>query len=193
METTDKRESTNSPSSFQKRTLWKAITGLSMSVIVILVISAVSILGKILSVLQPVLVPLAIAAILSYLLAPIVNWTRRRLLKNVKNSRTWAILIVFSVTSIIGLLVALSIIIPASHELGQLFDKKAEIIENAQKQLTKFNSSLSSLDDFFGAPNNNPSSIEENKSEQSQLWNKFIIFALERLILKVLEFSKVTR
>ncbi|MEC7356990.1 MAG: AI-2E family transporter [Verrucomicrobiota bacterium] len=177
METTDKRESTNSPSSFQKRTLWKAITGLSMSVIVILVISAVSILGKILSVLQPVLVPLAIAAILSYLLAPIVNWTRRRLLKNVKNSRTWAILIVFSVTSIIGLLVALSIIIPASHELGQLFDKKAEIIENAQKQLTKFNSSLSSLDDFFGAPNNNPSSIEENKSEQSQLWNKFINWA----------------
>ncbi len=177
METADKRESTNSPSSFQKRTLWKAITGLSMSVIAILVISAVSILGKILSVLQPVLVPLAIAAILSYLLAPIVNWTRRRLLKNVKNSRTWAIIIVFSVTSIIGLLVALSIIIPASQELGQLFDRKAEIIENAQKQLTKFNSSLSSLDDFFGAPNNNPSSTEENKSEQSQLWNKFINWA----------------
>jgi predicted PurR-regulated permease PerM len=177
METADKRESTNSPSSFQKRTLWKAITGLSMSVIAILVISAVSILGKILSVLQPVLVPLAIAAILSYLLAPIVNWTRRRLLKNVKNSRTWAIIIVFSVTSIIGLLVALSIIIPASQELGQLFDRKAEIIENAQKKLTKFNSSLSSLDGFFGAPNNNPSSAEENKSEQSQLWNKFINWA----------------
>ncbi|MBT7983312.1 MAG: AI-2E family transporter, partial [Akkermansiaceae bacterium] len=168
MENTDKRESANSPSSFQKRTLWKAITGLSMSVIAILVISAVSILGKILSVLQPVLVPLAIAAILSYLLAPIVNWTRRRLLKNVKNSRTWAIIIVFSVTSIIGLLVALSIIIPASQELGQLFDRKAEIIENAQKKLTKFNSSLSSLDGFFGASNNNPSSAEENKSEQSQ-------------------------
>tara|TARA_B100001250_G_scaffold365913_1_gene346935 strand:+ start:567 stop:1796 length:1230 start_codon:yes stop_codon:yes gene_type:complete len=177
METADKRESTNSPSSFQKRTLWKAITGLSMSVIAILVISAVSILGKILSVLQPVLVPLAIAAILSYLLAPIVNWTRRRLLKNVKNSRTWAIIIVFSVTSIIGLLVALSIIIPASQELGQLFDRKAEIIENAQKKLTQFNSSLSSLDGFFGAPNNNPSSAEENKSEQSQLWNKFINWA----------------
>ncbi|HIG82679.1 MAG TPA: AI-2E family transporter [Verrucomicrobia bacterium] len=174
METADKKESTNSPSSFQKRTLWKAITGLSMSVIAILLVSAISILGKILSVLQPVLVPLAIAAILSYLLAPIVNWTRRRLLKNIKNSRTWAILIVFTITSIIGLLVALSIIIPASHELGQLFDKKAEIIENAQKQLTKFNSGLASLEDIFGARNNNPSSTEETKTEESQLWNKFI-------------------
>ncbi|MDE0571640.1 MAG: AI-2E family transporter [Verrucomicrobiales bacterium] len=177
METANKKEFTNSPSSFQKRTLWKAITGLSMSVIAILLVSAISILGKILSVLQPVLVPLAIAAILSYLLAPIVNWTRRRLLKNIKNSRTWAILIVFTITSIIGLLVALSIIIPASHELGQLFDKKAEIIENAQKQLTKFNSGLVSLDNFFGSPNNNPSSTDQTKTEESQLWNKFIDWA----------------
>jgi predicted PurR-regulated permease PerM len=174
METADKKESTNSPSSFQKRTLWKAITGLSMSVIAILLVSTVSVLGKILSVLQPVLVPLAIAAILSYLLAPIVNWTRRRLLKNIKNSRTWAILIVFTITSIIGLLVALSIIIPASHELGRLFDKKAEIIENAQKQLTKFNSGITSLENIFGATNNDPSSTEKTKTEESQLWNKFI-------------------
>ena len=100
METADKEESTNSlnsPNPFQKRTLWKAITGISMAVIAVLLVSAVTILGKILSVLQPVLVPLAIAAILSYLLAPIVNWTRKRFLRNVKNSRTWAILIVFFV------------------------------------------------------------------------------------------------
>ena len=118
METADKEESTNSlnpPNTFQKRTLWKAITGISMAVIAVLLVSAVIILGKILSVLQPVLVPLAIAAILSYLLAPIVNWTRKRFLRNVKNSRTWAILIVFSVSSIVALLVALAIIIPASH------------------------------------------------------------------------------
>ena len=73
METADKEESTNSlnsPNPFQKRTLWKAITGISMAIIAVLLVSAVIILGKILSVLQPVLVPLAIAAILSYLLAP---------------------------------------------------------------------------------------------------------------------------
>ena len=123
METTDKKESTNSPSPFQKRTLWKALTGISISVIAILLVSAVTILGKILSVLQPVLVPLEIAAILSYHLDPVVNWTRRRLLKNIRNSRTWAILIVFTITSLIGLVVALSIIIPASQELSQLFEK----------------------------------------------------------------------
>ena len=177
METADKKQSTNSPSSFQKRTLWKAITGLSITVIAILLVSGVSILGKILSVLQPVLVPLAIAAILSYLLAPVTNWTRKRLLKNIKNSRTWSILIVFTITSIISLLVALSIIIPASQELGQLFDKKAEIIEKAQKQLGKFNSGLASFEGIFGGTKKNPSSSGGTKTEESQLWNKFIQWA----------------
>ena len=180
METTDKEESTNSlnpPNPFQKRTLWKAITGISMAIIAVLLVSAVIILGKILSVLQPVLVPLAIAAILSYLLAPIVNWTRKRFLGNVKNSRTWAILIVFSVTSIVALLVALAIIIPASHELSRLFDKKAEIIENAQKQLTEFNIGIASLEDKFGTPNKDSSSSDDPETGESQLWNKFIQWA----------------
>ena len=180
METTDKEESTNSlnpPNPFQKRTLWKAITGISMAIIAVLLVSAVIILGKILSVLQPVLVPLAIAAILSYLLAPIVNWTRKRFLRNVKNSRTWAILIVFSVTSIVALLVALAIIIPASHELSRLFDKKAEIIENAQKQLTEFNIGIASLEDKFGTPNKDSSSSDDPETGESQLWNKFIQWA----------------
>ena len=180
METADKEESTNSlnpPNTFQKRTLWKAITGISMAVIAVLLVSAVIILGKILSVLQPVLVPLAIAAILSYLLAPIVNWTRKRFLRNVKNSRTWAILIVFSVTSIVALLVALAIIIPASHELSRLFDKKAEIIENAQKQLTEFNIGIASLEDKFGTPNKDSSSSDDPETGESQLWNKFIQWA----------------
>ena len=180
METADKEESTNSlnsPNPFQKRTLWKAITGISMAIIAVLLVSAVIILGKILSVLQPVLVPLAIAAILSYLLAPIVNWTRKRFLRNVKNSRTWAILIVFSVTSIVALLVALAIIIPASHELSRLFDKKAEIIENAQKQLTEFNIGIASLEDKFGTPNKDSSSSDDPETGESQLWNKFIQWA----------------
>ncbi len=180
METTDKEESTNSlnpPNPFQKRTLWKAITGISMAIIAVLLVSAVTILGKILSVLQPVLVPLAIAAILSYLLAPIVNWTRKRFLRNVKNSRTWAILIVFTVTSIVALLVALAIIIPASHELSRLFDKKAEIIENAQKQLTEFNIGIASLEDKFGTPNKDSSSSDDPETGESQLWNKFIQWA----------------
>ena len=180
METADKEESTNSlnpPNTFQKRTLWKAITGISMAVIAVLLVSAVIILGKILSVLQPVLVPLAIAAILSYLLAPIVNWTRKRFLRNVKNSRTWAILIVFSVTSIVALLVALAIIIPASHELSRLFDKKAEIIENAQKQLTEFNIGIASLEDKFGTHNKDSSSSDNPETGKSQLWNKFIQWA----------------
>ena len=180
METADKEESTNSlnsPNPFQKRTLWKAITGISMAIIAVLLVSAVIILGKILSVLQPVLVPLAIAAILSYLLAPIVNWTRKRFLRNVKNSRTWAILIVFSVTSMVALLVALAIIIPASHELSRLFDKKAEIIENAQKQLTEFNIGIASLEDKFGTPNKDSSSSDDPETGESQLWNKFIQWA----------------
>ena len=56
------------PSTLQKTIIWKAITGISFAVIIILIISSITIIGKVLNLLQPVLVPVAIAAILSYLL-----------------------------------------------------------------------------------------------------------------------------
>ena len=70
------------PSTLQKTIIWKAITGISFAVIIILIISSITIIGKVLNLLQPVLVPVAIAAILSYLLSLLVHWIRKKALKD---------------------------------------------------------------------------------------------------------------
>lgn len=71
-----KRESIPSP--FQRKTCWLALTGISGAVVVALVIGFFWIAGIILGYLQQVLLPIAIAGIIAYLLEPIVSWLERR-------------------------------------------------------------------------------------------------------------------
>jgi len=66
------------PSLFQRRTLWGAITALSIVVIGAIAVGFVMLTGTVLSYLQPILVPLAVAAIIAYLLEPIIAWLMRR-------------------------------------------------------------------------------------------------------------------
>ena len=61
----DSQKEIEVPSTLQKTIIWKAITGISFAVIIILIVSSITIIGKALNLLQPVLVPVAIAAILS--------------------------------------------------------------------------------------------------------------------------------
>ena len=60
----DSQKKIEVPSTLQKTIIWKAITGISFAVIIILIVSSITIIGKALNLLQPVLVPVAIAAIL---------------------------------------------------------------------------------------------------------------------------------
>jgi predicted PurR-regulated permease PerM len=66
------------PSNFQKRMLWGAITGLSITLIGAITVGLVMLSATILSYLQPILVPLAVAGIIAYLLDPIVSWLQKR-------------------------------------------------------------------------------------------------------------------
>jgi len=66
------------PSRFQIRTLWNAATGVSILVLGALIVGMIWLFGQILGFLQPVLVPLAVAAIIAYLLDPIVRWFQKR-------------------------------------------------------------------------------------------------------------------
>ena len=127
-------ESKNIPSDFQKAVTWKAITGVSFAIIFLLLISSIFILGKFLNILQPVLVPVAIAAILSYLLSPLVHWIRKKALREHKLSRTRAILLVYSALTIFFTVIALMVIIPASSQLNELIQDREKIIKNAQKK-----------------------------------------------------------
>ncbi len=68
----DKEESF--PSEFQKRTLWKAVTGVAIVILGTLLVGLVWLSSNVLGYLQPVLVPLAVAGIVAYLLDPVVRW-----------------------------------------------------------------------------------------------------------------------
>ena len=166
-------ESKNIPSDFQKAVTWKAITGVSFAIIFLLLISSIFILGKFLNILQPVLVPVAIAAILSYLLSPLVHWIRKKALREHKLSRTRAILLVYSALAIFFTVIALMVIIPASSQLNELIQDREKIIKNAQKKLSSFSNVIES----FNA-SSDKTTIQPDKTEDEAinnlLWNKLV-------------------
>ena len=89
------------PTRFQTKTLWSAATGVAILVLGTLVVGLVWLSGSIFGFLQPVLVPLAVAGIIAYLLDPVVRWLERR-----KLSRLTAVFTVFG-----GLLAAVFLLV----------------------------------------------------------------------------------
>ncbi|MGB1130520.1 MAG: hypothetical protein ACPG4K_10750, partial [Haloferula sp.] len=65
------------PTHFQVRTLWNAATGVSILILGALVTGFIYLTGSILGFLQPVVVPLAVAGIVAYLLDPVVVWFQK--------------------------------------------------------------------------------------------------------------------
>jgi len=61
------------PTPWQQRTMWAALTALSLFAIGWLVVDVLVLVGRTLSYLQPLLVPVAVAAIMAYLLDPVVE------------------------------------------------------------------------------------------------------------------------
>lgn len=93
------------PTPFQLRTLWNAATGVSILILGLLLAGFIWLLGSIFGFLQPVLLPLAVAGIVAYLLDPVVAWFQRRGL-----SRMRAVIMVFaSATALTAILVAIMI------------------------------------------------------------------------------------
>ena len=105
------------PTTFQRKMLWVAITGLSF----VALGATITLLGWLLirgiSYLQPILIPIAVAAILAYLVDPVVNWMEKQRL-----SRTLAIVIVFLAFLGLGAGIVLWIAPSAIHQ-GESFTR----------------------------------------------------------------------
>ena len=169
----ESNESKNIPTDFQKAVTWKAITGVSIAIIFLLLISSIFILGKFLNILQPVLVPVAIAAILSYLLSPLVHWIRKKALREHKLSRTRAILLVYSALTIFFTVIALMVIIPASSQLNELIQDREKIIKNAQKKLSSFSNVIESFNAASDKTTIQPDKTDD-EAINNLLWNKLV-------------------
>ncbi|MCK9588611.1 MAG: AI-2E family transporter [Terrimicrobiaceae bacterium] len=105
------------PTPFQKKLLWAALTAVSAYVIGFILFRVGGILVQVISFLQPVLIPVAISAILAFLLDPVVRWLMR-----FKISRILSIVIVYlAVTAVFaGILIW---ILPAAYRQGNAFLK----------------------------------------------------------------------
>ncbi len=112
------------PTAYQQKILWRALTGVCIFVLAGLLIALIWLASEVLGYLQPVLIPLAVAGIIGYLLDPVVAWFQKKGM-----SRLRAVLCVFG-SFIVGTLVFAAIIIPPMvrevsaavgdrHELGQ--------------------------------------------------------------------------
>ena len=94
------------PTPFQIRTLWNAATAFAIAVLVVFLAIFIWITGKVLGFLQPVVVPLAVAGIIAYLLDPVVRWFQQHGL-----SRLRAVIATFG-SFLAAFLILLAITIP---------------------------------------------------------------------------------
>src|SRR5437588_1969410 len=78
------------PTPWQKRTMWAALSAFFVVLLVVIAGVVVYVGANLISFLQPILIPVAIAIILAYLLDPLVTELCRRGIQ-----RTWAILVIF--------------------------------------------------------------------------------------------------
>jgi predicted PurR-regulated permease PerM len=87
----------NGPTSKQEKIIWHAVTTLSFVALGTVVIGGVWLLGSILILLKPVLLPLAIAGVVAYLLHPVVCFLEDRM----KMRRKMAVIVLFVVSIIV--------------------------------------------------------------------------------------------
>src|SRR6267378_1352889 len=88
------------PTPWQQRTMWAALTALFVVLLIVIAGAVVYVGANLISFLQPILIPVAIAVILAYLLDPLVTALCRRGM-----GRGWAIIVIFAsvIVALVGL------------------------------------------------------------------------------------------
>jgi len=106
------------PSRFQWKIWWLALTAAAIYILYWVIGKFGALVIEAISYLKPVVIPLAVAGILSYLLDPVVCFLTRR-----RFSRLWAVITVFA--SVVAILASLVLwVVPAIHEQGNTVYRK---------------------------------------------------------------------
>lgn len=115
------------PNEFQRRMLWMAVTAVSMLAVAAVIVYSVGIFTDVLQFLQPVLVPIAFAGILAYLLEPLVKKLTAR-----GTPRFRAMIWVWVSFHGILLLLFLSVAVPTIRSAGQYLspEKRGELVSS---------------------------------------------------------------
>lgn len=109
------------PTDFQKKTCWSALTALSILAIFGTAVLGILVTNYTLGFLEPVLLPVIVAAVMAFLLEPIVSWLTRH-----KFSRLWAVVTVMA-GIVAGIAIFFAVIVPP------LIKQTNDLIENRDK------------------------------------------------------------
>jgi predicted PurR-regulated permease PerM len=131
---------TDPPTPFQKKICWAGLTSLAglTSILIVLLAgwSVVSLCGY----LKPVLTPIAIAAVLAYLLTPLVS-----ILCRWRIPRTWAVVIVFMLFTGGVVLIALTVAPSLEHQGGIIAERIPAYREGIASLVKELSSELQNL------------------------------------------------
>ncbi len=94
------------PTAWQRKTMWAALTAIFIVLLIAIVGAVIWVAGNLVSFLQPILIPVAIAAILAYLLDPLVTHLSER-----RMSRGKAVALIFAL-AFLGLAALTAWIVP---------------------------------------------------------------------------------
>lgn len=128
------------PSRFQWKTWWTALTVLALGIIIYGVYTVGSYVLAAISAMQALVLPLAVAGILAYLLDPVVTWLTRR-----KIPRIWSVVIVFATA--LALIVSMILwVVPSIHRQSDAF--RANLPKYSKNVQDMFKSSIESARRF---------------------------------------------
>ncbi len=121
------------PTDWQQKTIWNSITAVSILVIAAIAVLVIWLAAQIISFLQPLLIPVAIAGVIAYLLEPVVRWLCRLGLSRLK-----AVIAVFIVATLF-VTALIFWIAPTIYRQGVSFTAKLpSYTESARSQLADF-------------------------------------------------------
>lgn len=123
----------NFPTAFQRSALWTAITALSLTLIGAVAIGLIYLATRVISFLQPILIPFAVAGVLAYLLEPAVEWLEKK-----KISRQKAVLLVFGVFSLALAGLAFWIVPKLSEQTASLAKRVPGYTQKARAAVMKW-------------------------------------------------------
>ena len=119
------------PSRFQWKTWWLALTVLAIAAILWGIVKGGSYVILAIGFLKPVVIPLAVAGILSYLLDPVVTWLTRR-----RFPRVWAVITVFA-TALLVIASLVLWVVPAIHHQADTFRDNLPAYTKSVQKLMK--------------------------------------------------------
>jgi predicted PurR-regulated permease PerM len=148
------------PTPWQRKTIWTALTSLAVVTIGAIAVGLIWLGIEVLGFLQPILIPIAVAGVMAYLLEPVVSK-----LDQWKIPRIASVLSVFAMASALLLWGAIWLIPLISHQTVKLYNKSGQYTFAAWNQVNDFAKNFRNRTGFNVLPDLTDTSEEDAKSD----------------------------